>query len=153
MVSRKVKPVEGIKFCSSFLRGQLKASVNEKLPLTERAYSFWKIKKEPHFCDSSKCWRQPIVPGRCQPSIFSTNELNFCVRYGNRWTLVVINTNYSVCRLIWRLCYNTTSLSKLQAFFQKNFKKFWKKQNMVCQTFCIPYFVGYSSVKSPLSSV
>ena len=73
-----------------------------------------------------KCWRQPIVPGRCQPSIFSTNELNFCVRYGNRWTLVVINTNYSVCRLIWRLCYNTTSILKLQAFFQKNFKKFWK---------------------------
>ena len=40
MVSRKVKPVEGIKFCSSFLRGQLKASVNEKIPLTEGAYSF-----------------------------------------------------------------------------------------------------------------
>ena len=32
MVSREVKPVEGIKFCSSFLRGQLKASVNEKSP-------------------------------------------------------------------------------------------------------------------------
>ena len=70
-----------------------------------------------------KCWRQPIVPGRCQPSIFSTNELNFCVRYGNRWTLVVINTNYSVCRLIWRLCYNTTSILKLQAFFQKKIQK------------------------------
>ena len=40
MVSREVKPVEGIKFCSSFLRGQLKASVNEKSPLTEGAYSF-----------------------------------------------------------------------------------------------------------------
>ena len=40
MVSREVKPVEGIKFCSSFLRGQLKASVNEKTPLTEGAFSF-----------------------------------------------------------------------------------------------------------------
>jgi len=40
MVSREVKPVERIKFCSSFLRGQLKASVNEKIPLTEGAYSF-----------------------------------------------------------------------------------------------------------------
>jgi hypothetical protein len=40
MVSREVKPVEGIKFCSSFLREQLKASVNEKSPLTEGAYSF-----------------------------------------------------------------------------------------------------------------
>ena len=40
MVSREVKPVEGIKFCSSFLRGQLKANVNKKIPLTEGAYSF-----------------------------------------------------------------------------------------------------------------
>ena len=42
------------------------------------------------------CWHLPIVPGRLQPSIFGTNELNFCVRYGNRWTLSVINTNYSL---------------------------------------------------------
>ena len=42
------------------------------------------------------CWRLPIVPGRCQPSIFGTSELNFCVRDGNRWTLTVINTNYSI---------------------------------------------------------
>lgn len=43
MVSHKVKPVEEIKFCSSFLCGQLrvhKESINEKLPLTEGAYSF-----------------------------------------------------------------------------------------------------------------
>ena len=41
------------------------------------------------------CWHLPIFPGRRQPSIFGTTELNFCVRYGNRWTLTVINTNYS----------------------------------------------------------
>ena len=41
------------------------------------------------------CWHLPIFPGRHQPSIFGTTELNFCVRYGNRWTLSVINTNYS----------------------------------------------------------
>ena len=39
------------------------------------------------------CWHLPIFPGRYQPSIFGTTELNFCVRYGNRWTLSVINTN------------------------------------------------------------
>ena len=39
-------------------------------------------------------WRFPIFPGRCQPSIFGTNELNFCVRDGNRWTLIVNDTNY-----------------------------------------------------------
>ena len=41
-----------------------------------------------------KCWRKPIFPGRYQPSIFGTSELNFRVRDGNGWTLVVINTNY-----------------------------------------------------------
>ena len=43
-----------------------------------------------------ECWRLPIFPGRRQPSIFGTSELNFCVRNGNRWTLTVINTNYSI---------------------------------------------------------
>ena len=43
-----------------------------------------------------QCWRTPIFPGRHQPSIFGTNELNFRVRDGNGWTLVVINTNYSL---------------------------------------------------------
>ena len=65
----------------------------------ERPYGFAKqkeYKKTPtllggHFI----CWHLPIFPGRHQPSIFGTTELNFCVRYGNRWTLSVINTNYS----------------------------------------------------------
>ena len=39
------------------------------------------------------CWRLPIFPGRHQPSIFGTIELNFRVRDGNGWTLNVINTN------------------------------------------------------------
>ena len=63
----------------------------------ERPYGFAKqkkYKKTPtllggHFM----CWHLPIFPGRHQPSIFGTTELNFCVRYGNRWTLSVINTN------------------------------------------------------------
>ena len=37
----------------------------------------------------------PIFPGRRQPSIFGTIELNFCVRHGNRWNLNVIGTGYS----------------------------------------------------------
>ena len=38
----------------------------------------------------------PIFPGRHQPSIVGANELNFCVRDGNRWTLIAINTNYKM---------------------------------------------------------
>ena len=38
---------------------------------------------------------RPIFPGRLQPSIFSTHELNYRVRNGNGWILVVIDTDYS----------------------------------------------------------
>ena len=34
-----------------------------------------------------------IFPGSRPPSIVSVHELNFCVRDGNRWTLMAINTN------------------------------------------------------------
>ena len=34
-----------------------------------------------------------IFPGSRPPSIVSAHELNFCVRDGNRWTLMTINTN------------------------------------------------------------
>ena len=40
------------------------------------------------------CWRFPIFPGRLQPSIVGTIQLNFRVRNGNGCTLNVINTNY-----------------------------------------------------------
>ena len=71
------------------------------------------------------CWRTPIFPGRHQPSIFGTNELNFRVRNGNGWTLVVINTNYSLvtgshrtASLLYHTCLRNASL------FSKFFKKF-----------------------------
>ena len=38
--------------------------------------------------------RLPIFPGRLQPSIFGTTELNYCVRNGNRWVLCVIGTGH-----------------------------------------------------------
>ena len=42
------------------------------------------------------CWRKPIFPDRLQSSIFGAGELNFRVRDGNGWTLIVIDTNYSI---------------------------------------------------------
>ena len=36
----------------------------------------------------------PIFPVIHPTSIFGACELNFCVRYGNRWTLTPISTNY-----------------------------------------------------------
>ena len=48
-----------------------------------------------HTFHFSLCWHHPIFPGRFQPSIFGTGELNFCVRNGNRWTLTAIGTNFA----------------------------------------------------------
>ena len=36
----------------------------------------------------------PIFPTSHPVSIVGGSELNFCVRDGNRWTLMPINTNY-----------------------------------------------------------
>ena len=38
----------------------------------------------------------PIFPGSHPPSIVGVHVLNFCVRDGNRWTHMTINTNYSL---------------------------------------------------------
>ncbi len=46
--------------------------------------------------------QRPILPGRVQPSTFGTEELNCCVRYGNRWNLSVITTgpDYFITKMI-----------------------------------------------------
>ena len=36
----------------------------------------------------------PIFTASHPATIVGANELNFCVRNGNRWTLIAINTNY-----------------------------------------------------------
>ena len=56
--------------------------------LTAACSTDWAIKAK-----LKKCRRRPIFPGRFQPSIFGTVELNYRVRDGNGWTLNVINTD------------------------------------------------------------
>ena len=72
-----------------------------------------KYSKTPERVYCILCWHLPIFPGRHQPSIFGTTELNFCVRYGNRWTLSVINTNYFVKLMS---CINQTFLIYTKTF-------------------------------------
>ena len=48
---------------------------------------------------ASLCQRRAIFPGRRQPSIVATDELNFRVRNGNGWTLIVIGTDFVVADL------------------------------------------------------
>ena len=45
------------------------------------------------FATAVRCWHRAIFPVRRQTSIVATDELNFRVRNGNGWTLVVIDTN------------------------------------------------------------
>ena len=64
----------------------------------------------PHFLYRHR----PIFPGSLPPSIFGTNELNFCVRYGNRWDLVVIGTGSGAAAL--NRCYISEALSSFHSF-------------------------------------
>ena len=58
----------------------------------------WKCKEKS--TSRARCFKgnrqRPILPGRVQPSTFGTGELNYCVRYGNRWDLSVITTGRGV---------------------------------------------------------
>ncbi len=68
---------------------------------------------------------------RRQPSIVTVNELNYCVRNGNRCTLVTINTYYFVahsCAAL--LLYHTISL--LSTYFLKKFGDPWENRTPVC---------------------
>ena len=54
------------------------------------------IRKTPFQRTRFQCLRRLIFPDSFPPSIFSTAELNFCVRNGNRWILSVIDPDYGV---------------------------------------------------------
>ena len=62
--------------------------------LLDRKLPSRKIKKPTHKGELFYFFNQqlPILPGRRQPSTFGVYELNYCVRDGNRWSLVAIAT-------------------------------------------------------------
>ena len=68
--------------------------------LTAACSTDWAIKaffKELYHLSYPKvvlCRHRLIFPGRFQPSIVSTDELNYRVRDGNGWTLIAKNTDY-----------------------------------------------------------
>ena len=59
----------------------------------------------------------PIFPGSHPPSIVGANELNFCVRDGNRWTLIAINTNYMSSSFLENIIYYTTHFPFVKQYF------------------------------------
>ena len=60
----------------------------------------------------------PIFPASHPASIVGADELNFCVRDGNRWTLIAINTNYSAAegQSTFNAPYSSTSPFNCQEF-------------------------------------
>ena len=56
----------------------------------------YRQKKSPNLSVEAFVFALPIFPGSHPPSIVGVHELNFCVRDGNRWTLMTINTNYEM---------------------------------------------------------
>ena len=51
-------------------------------------------KRSSYCCSVTQCRHFAIFPVRRQTSIFAIDELNFRVRNGNGWTLIIINTDY-----------------------------------------------------------
>ena len=51
-------------------------------------------RKKPRSFDRGFMLALPIFPGSRPPSIVGVHVLNFCVRDGNRWTHMTINTNF-----------------------------------------------------------
>ena len=78
-----------------------------------------KAQKKLRSFDRSFMLALPIFPCSHPQSIVGANELNFCVRDGNRCTLTAINTNYlSVFRLLpENIHHYTTARLPCQALF------------------------------------
>ncbi len=53
----------------------------------------------------------PIFPAGHPASIVGADELNFCVRDGNRWTLIAINTNFFGWAFTHLLCQSLSALT------------------------------------------
>ena len=93
----------------------------------------------------------PIFPARLQASIVGRNELNFRVRNGNGWTLILINTNYllslreSLQRKLIRFdrrCLSTLIILPYLLRFVKHFLNFFEFKKVVTRTGIEPMFAA-----------
>ena len=69
-------------------------STKEELSIVHCQLSIFQNKNRLVFTKRFLVLALPIFPASHPASIVGADELNFCVRDGNRWTLVAINTNY-----------------------------------------------------------
>ena len=78
----------------------------------------------------------PIFPASHPASIVGADELNFCVRDGNRWTLIAINTNYILSplqlSLSGELLYYTALFSFVKCYFPAHSLMLARKNGISC---------------------
>ena len=104
-------------------------SIQKQAPSKYEDACFWKEKSQ----------HLPIFPGRLQPSIFGTTQLNFRVRDGNGWILSVIGTGFSLYMLS---CFRRlTTLSWIRMRLQN-----WTDSNTSAS--CWIRFFRFSSLRS-----
>ena len=77
----------------SNLAGGLAAASTRVGRLIEKSSKTSGYEKSPAYWRDFFVLALPIFPASRPASIVGADELNFCVRDGNRWTLIAINTN------------------------------------------------------------
>ena len=72
------------------------ARASYPLPLKNMPVACFRQRKKPTTFVVSLVFALPIFTASHPATIVGVHELNFCVRDGNRWTLMTINTNYAM---------------------------------------------------------
>ena len=67
---------------------------SRQIPIYQDAAAFGQRNKPRRLARLFYMLALPIFPASHPASIVGADELNFCVRDGNRWTLIAINTNF-----------------------------------------------------------
>ena len=70
--------------------------------------------KKPSKTDGFLCRHRPIFPGGFPPSIFGTDELNYRVRNGNGWTLIVNDTDSIMTVAKLQIIYNLVTRTRFE---------------------------------------
>ena len=87
-------------------------------------------------------WLRPTLPGGCPPSTISAQELNFCVRNGNRCILFAIITKFIFLFFKYEYYINIFKII-CQMFFYSFFNFLFKKIDLSSNdSFLLHHFSG-----------
>ena len=99
----------------------------------------------------NKMWRWPILPSGRPLSTFGARELNFCVRYGNRWILSAIITTMVILPKISGFSF--VPLPQEILLPVPDFADRHSKSGTSPGKSCLTFFVKYTKLSLPPSGV